>query len=114
MNKNPIFSKESDNMQNKLNELISSHNTLCDICEVFEKNDIAKQYFDYGRDEVLGSGNCSLASMYVIAILRMCDYIESHPEEDSDVEELQIKIYKLENENRRLVDKLKNISRILK
>lgn len=114
MNKKPILSKESNDMKNKLNELISSHNTLCDICEVFEKNDIAKQYFEYGRDEVLESGNCCLAQMYAIAILRMCDFIKDNSDEDSDIKKLRIKLYKLENENRKLLDKLKRIDILLR
>lgn len=109
----PIYIVEKQEMHNQLDRLIRSHNLACAICDIFENNKIAKQYFDYGKDEVLDSGNQSLSSMYVTAIFRMCDFIEEHSDEDStDIEELQIRIYNLENENRRLKSKLQQIKEL--
>lgn len=110
----PIFSKELEKMNDELNRLIRSHNMLCYICEVFEKNKTAKKYFDYSRTEVLDSGNQGLSTMYAVAIERMCEFIEDHQEDDdyNDVEKLHTKIYKLENENRRLNHKLQELKKL--
>lgn len=112
MNKNPILSKEAINMKERFSNLISSHNTLCAICEVFDKNDIAKQYFEYGKYEVLESGNAGLSQMYVVAITRMCEFIKEHSEENPDIDRLRLKLYALENKNRMLENKLNSIYKI--
>lgn len=108
----PIYGKEGEELERKISHLIGRHNVLCRIEEVFAKNKVATDYFEWARDEVINSGNQSLASMFVIAIEKMTEYIEDHQDdEDTDMNKLQSRIYSLEYENRKLKMKLENITK---
>lgn len=108
----PIYGKEGEELERKISRLIGRHNVLCRIEEVFTKNKIATDYFEWARDEVIDSGNQSLASMFVIAIEKMAEYIEDHQDdENTDVNKLHSRIYSLESENRKLKMRLENITK---
>ena len=110
----PIHHKEGEELKNTISRLIGRHNVLCRIEEVFAKNKIATDYFEWARDEVFDSGNQSLASMFVIAIEKMAEYIEDHQDdENTDVNKLQSRIYSLESENRKLNMRLENITKAI-
>ena len=83
-----IYSKESDELINTINSLISGNNAWEEIKEVFDTDKIGNKYFEDARKEVLESGNQGYSMMVVVALRNMCD-----------------RIYDLESENR----KLKNI-----
>ena len=85
----PIYSKQGEELKSTISNLISSHNTLCSIEEAFQKNKYAKQYFEDARREVLDSGNQSLAVMYAIAIENMSNFIEDNQEVNYEVSELR-------------------------
>jgi len=84
----PIYSKQGEELKSTISNLISSHNTLCSIEEAFQENKYAKQYFEDARQKVLESGNQSLAAMYAIAIENMSKFIEDSQEVDYEVSEL--------------------------
>lgn len=108
----PILHEESSRLERQYSSLIGRHNVLCSIEEVFVKNSTANLYFEKARDEVLESGNQSLASMFVIAIKNMAEYIKDNEnEEDTDKDSLLSKIYSLESENRKLKMKLESITK---
>lgn len=99
----PIYGKEGEELERKISHLIGRHNVLCRIEEAFANNKVATDYFEWARDEVIDSGNQSLASMFVIAIEKMTEYIEDHKDEDNtDVSKLYSRIYNLESKNRKL------------
>lgn len=107
----PIYGKEGQELEKTISRLIGRHNVLCDIEKVFAENEVASKYFEKARDEVLDSGNQSLASMFVIAIKNMAEFIEDHEDDEStDIDMLQSRIYSLESKNRRLKMKLENIA----
>lgn len=110
----PIYGKEGEELERKISHLIGRHNVLCRIEEVFDRNKTVREYFENAREEVLDSGNQSLASMFVIAIESMAEYIEDHENEDTtDVDKLQSRIYSLESENRKLKMRLENITKVV-
>lgn len=108
----PIHSKEGDELKNKINMLIGRHNVLCRVEEAFSKSKRATEYFERARDEVYESGNQSYASMLSIAIQTMANAIDDQ-EEDSDIDELQIRIWKLESENRKLKMALEEATKMI-
>ena len=108
---NPIYSTEENKIKSKINTLISSHNVLCDIMNVFDKNRIAHEYFESARYEVLESGNQSLSSMCVRAIDNMADDANENNKCDND--EVLTKIHSLERENRILKSKLESVMNVL-
>lgn len=109
----PIYGKEGQELETTISKLIGRHNVLCRIEEKFAENKIASEYFEKAREEVLDSGNQSLAVMFAIAIENMAEFIEDHEddEEITDIEKLKNRIYSLESENRKLKMKLKNITK---
>ena len=108
----PIYHEESNRLEKLYSSLIGRHSVLCSIEKVFTKNTTANLYFEKARDEVLESGNQSLASMFVIAIENMAEYIkDNEDEEDPDKDKLLSRIYSLESENRKLKMKLDNITK---
>ena len=112
---NPIYGSKSDEIMKLISKMISSHNTLCSVEDVFADNEIASKYFEEAEKEVLDSGNQSLASMFVIAIQNMAEYIKDceNSKEMSDVSELQCRIYKLESENRVLRSKINTVKKLI-
>ena len=72
----PIYGKEGQELERTISKLIGRHNVLCRIEQVFEENGIANMYFEKASEEVLNSGNQSLARMFVIAIENMAEFIE--------------------------------------
>lgn len=108
----PIYGKEGQELEKTISRLIGSHNVLCTIEEKFAENKVASEYFEKAREEVLDSGNQSLAVMFAIAIENMAEFIEDHEddEEITDVDKLQYRIYDLESENRKLKAKLDKIN----
>ena len=112
MPEEPIHHEESERIKRQYSSLISRHNVLCSIEDIFTKNATANLYFEKARDEVLDSGNQSLASMFVIAIENMAEYIkDNEDEDDQDKDILLSRIYSLESENRKLKMKLDNIAK---
>ena len=109
----PIYSKESDELKKLFNKLIGRHNVLCSIEKVFAEDEVANRYFEEAREEVLDSGNQSLASMFVIAIENMAKFIYDHENEETDIDRLKHRIYDLESENRKLKRKLDNINEVV-
>ena len=111
----PIYGKEGIALENTIGKLIGRHNVLCTVEEKFAENEIAKEYFERARDEVLDSGNQSYSVMLGIAIENMAEFIDDHREEEnnSDIEKLKSRIYALESENRKLKSTLDEINRIL-
>ena len=108
---NPIHGKESDELEKLYSKLIGRHNVLCAVEKVFEENKVANEYFEKAREEVLDSGNQSFASMLVIAIENMAEYIaDTEDGEVTDADILKMKLYELESENRKLKSKLDSIS----
>ena len=112
----PIYGKEGQELEKTISKLIGRHNVLCDIEKIFSENKVASEYFKKAKDEVLDSGNQSLAVMFVIAIRNMAEFIEDHEddEETTDVDKLKSQIYNLESENRKLKMKLDVISNAVK
>ena len=105
--------EEAQKIENTINSLIGRHNVLCRIEEAFCENDIANEYFENARNEVLDSGNSSLASMFSIAINNMASDIELlRKNDDNDyIYEIESKIRKLESENRKLITRIDNIKK---
>ena len=82
------------------------HRTL--ICQGF------CEYFEKAKDEVLDSGNQSLAVIFEIAIENMAEFIDDHKDDETtDVDKLRSRIYSLESENRKLKMKLENITKVI-
>ena len=100
-------------MEDELSHLVSSHNTLCQILEVFDKNKTANEYFKQASDEVLVSGNTGLGVMVIIALEKMCEVIEEYDEDKVTDEELRKKVAELEKENYVMSCQLVGIERIL-
>lgn len=108
----PIYGKEGQELENTISRLIGRHNVLCQIEEKFTENKIASEYFENAREEVLDSGNQSLAVMFAIAIENMAEFINDHEDDEiTDIDKLQSQIYSLESENRKLKMKLENITK---
>lgn len=112
MPEEPILSKESDELEKKISKLIGRHNVLCRVEEAFAKNERATEHFERAKDEVYASGNQSYASMLSIAIETMADAIDDQ-EEDPDIASLQIKIWTLESENRKLKMALEEVTKMV-
>ena len=110
----PIYGKEGQELEKTISRLIGRHNVLCKIEEKFTENKIASEYFENAREEVLDSGNQSLAVMFAIAIENMAEFIDDYKDEQAtDVDELKSRIYSLESENRKLKMKLENITKVV-
>ena len=109
----PIYGKEGQELEKTISRLIGRHNVLCTIEEKFTENKVASEYFEKAREEVLDSGNQSLAIMFAIAIENMAEFIEDHEDdyEKTDLDKLRSRIYNLESENRKLKMKLENITK---
>lgn len=108
----PIYGKEGQELEKTISRLIGRHNVLCKIEEKFTENKIASEYFENAREEVLDSGNQSLAVIFAIAIENMAEFIDDHEEDEiTDVDKLRSRIYSLESENRKLKMKLENITK---
>lgn len=108
----PIYGKEGQELENTISRLIGRHNVLCQIEEKFTGNKIASEYFENAREEVLDSGNQSLAIMFAIAIENMAEFINDHEDDEiTDIDKLRSQIYSLESENRKLKMKLENITK---
>lgn len=108
----PIYGKEGQELEKTISKLIGRHNVLCNIEKIFTENEIASEYFEKAKDEVLDSGNQSLAVMFEIAIENMAEFIDDHEDDETnDVDKLRIRIYSLESENRKLKMKLENITK---
>lgn len=106
----PIYGKEGQELEKTISKLIGRHNVLCNIEKIFAENEIASEFFEKAKDEVLDSGNQSLAVMFEIAIENMAEFINDHEEDETtDVDKLRSRIYSLESENRKLKMKLENI-----
>ena len=106
----PIYGKEGQELEKTISKLIGRHNVLCNIEKIFTENEIASEFFEKAKDEVLDSGNQSLAVMFEIAIENMAEFIDDHEEDETtDVDKLRSRIYSLESENRKLKMKLENI-----
>lgn len=113
---NPIYGKESEELENKIRHLIGRHNVLCRIEEAFKRNKVALAYFNEAREEVLESGNYSVASMYAIAIDGMSNRLndlEEDEKETADINILRNRIYLLEAQNRKLTTKIENITKVV-
>lgn len=84
----PIYGKEGDELKNKIGHLIGRHNVLCSIEKAFHDNRRALEYFEEARQEVLDSGNQSIAVMYEIAIENMAYAIMGYAirHDDGDIE----------------------------
>lgn len=109
----PIYGKEGQELEKTISRLIGRHNVLCKIEEEFTENKIASEYFENAREEVLDSGNQSLAVMFAIAIENMAEFIDDYKDEQAtDVDELKSRIYSLESENKKLKMKLENITKV--
>lgn len=111
-----IEMKESEELENKIGELIRSHNLLASITAVFEKDKYAKQAFEDAKEEVLASGNCSLSSMYAIALKNLIYKAKAYDKEETRNSEASLylnRIAELEKENRILKGKLDNIEAVL-
>ena len=110
----PIYGKEGQELEKTISRLIGRHNVLCKIEEKFTENKIASEYFENAREEVLDSGNQSLAVMFSIAIENMAEFIDDHKDDEiTDVDKLRSRIYSLESENRKLKMKLENITKVV-
>ena len=110
----PIYSKEGEELEKTISRLIGRHNVLCKIEEKFTENKIASEYFENAREEVLDSGNQSLAVMFAIAIENMAEFIGDYKDgEATDIDKLKSLIYSLESENRKLKMKLENITKVV-
>ena len=110
----PIYGKEGQELEKTISKLIGRHNVLCNIEKIFTENEIASEYFEKAKDEVLDSGNQSLAVMFEIAIENMAEFIDDHEEDETtDVDKLRSRIYSLESENRKLKMKLENITKVV-
>lgn len=109
---NPMSHEESQKIENIINRLVGRHNVLCRIEKVFYENEIANEYFEKAHNEVIDSGNASLASMFVIAIENMTEDIQRDKSSDT-IDSLYAKISFLESENRRLISKIESIKKII-
>lgn len=110
----PIYGKEGQELEKTISRLIGRHNVLCKIEEKFTENKIASEYFKNAREEVLDSGNQSLAVMFAIAIENMAEFIDDYKDDQAtDVDKLKSRIYSLESENRKLKMKLENITKVV-
>lgn len=110
----PIYGKEGQELEETISRLIGRHNVLCKIEEKFTENKIASEYFENARDEVLDSGNHSLAVMFAIAIENMAEFIDDYKDDEAtDIDKLKRRIYSLESENRKLKMKLENITKVV-
>lgn len=111
----PIYGKEGQELEKTISRLIGRHNVLCRIEKVFAENEIANKYFEKAKEEVLDSGNQSLAVMFEIAIENMTEFIGDHEDDETptDVDKLQYRIYNLESENRKLKMRLDNITKVV-
>lgn len=108
----PIYGKEGQELEKTISKLIGRHNVLCNIENIFAENEIASEYFEKAKDEVLDSGNQSLAVIFEIAIENMAEFIDDHKDDETtDVDKLRSRIYSLESENRKLKMKLENITK---
>lgn len=108
-------SEKSKYIHKTIDTLISSHNTFGYITELFDNDVTIMKYFEAAREEVIESGNSSLGVMMVIALKNMAERLRNLEKEtdDSDIEKLQFKIYKLESENRKLTARLNNITEVV-
>ena len=110
----PIYGKEGQELEKTIGKLIGRHNVLCSIEKVFSENEIANKYFEEAREEVLESGNASLATMFVIAIENMVEIIKDYEKDKmTDLDKLKSCIRSLELENRKLKMKLDNITKVV-
>ena len=108
----PMYGKEGQELEKTISKLIGRHNVLCNIEKIFSENEIASEFFEKAKDEVLDSGNQSLAVIFEIAIENMAEFIDDHEEDETtDVDKLRSRIYSLESENRKLKMKLENITK---
>ena len=111
---NPIYGKEGQELEKTISRLIGRHNVLCKIEEKFTENKIASEYFENAREEVLDSGNQSLAVMFAIAIENMAEFIDDYKDDETtDIDKLKSRIYSLESENRKLKMKLEDITKVV-
>ena len=109
----PIYSAESKDYHDKLSYLIGRHNMLCSIEKAFNDNQEALKCFNMATDEVLDSGNQSIASMFALAIERLSEKAEAYEEDNPNVSELKTMIRELEAENNNLRSKLNMIAELV-
>ncbi len=111
INRTNITEKEFNDIKNTLNSLISANNTLQRIIEVFNTDPIIKEYFDKAEEEVLESGNQSLASMMCIALENMAYDIKDYRKYEVSDEAGIIEHLKAENTHlREKYNKLKTLT----
>lgn len=109
-----ILSREGKEYQDKLSMLIGRHNVLCSIEKAFNNNPEALRCLNEATDEVLGSGNQSVSSIFVRAIELMAEKIEDYREDaNTDVDELRARIRTLEAENKTANMKLDMINQLV-
>lgn len=114
----PMYSKESDELNKTINRLISGYNCFTSVQNAFEKDSTASFWLEKARDEMMESGNCGLGTTYAVAIDLMCDQIRLGDDmekelSDENLFKLHSKISDLERENRILKRQLEGIKDIL-
>lgn len=104
----PIYTEEQKRHNDEYDRLVGRHNLLCVIERTFANNEVASRYYEEAKTEVLDSGNCSMGSIFAIAIKNMARDIHEN-EEDNDIDKLYSKIHELQSENRQLKQALNDI-----
>ena len=105
-----ILLQEQKEMSICITDLIARHNMLCEIEEVFRRNGTAKEYLDNAAEEILESGNQSIALKYVQAIKNMVVDIDDYECSERDNDTLISRAFDLRRENQILKAKLNRVA----
>ena len=116
MNNNKIDMDTRKKLETFIDKTIIRSNSFCYIEEVFDKNEIAKNFLNKARKELDKFYTISEARVFSNAICKMADDIESIKKETSvsDIESLSVKIRELEDENKLLKSSLESIYNLSK
>ena len=112
-----MYKQESDALKNTISSLVSGNNAWEFTLKFFSNDKIGKKYFEDAKQEVLDVNSISYSAIVIIALENMSERIQDaidYENHNTDIDALHSKIYKLESENRKLTNKIKEIEEILK
>ena len=105
-----INTNKSAEMQRELSMLIARSNALCQIEEEFERNKIAKEYYNQIISEV---GTAGTGTIIAAVLSQMAFDLQYYQEEETRENKRLPELNKLRSENRKFSSQLEAITKII-
>lgn len=118
----PIYCPDSDNLQDVIKALISSHNAWCEFEKLIKEIPILKEKCEEEREDMLRGGNCSAVSYKISALRELLYDLKCYKEDEEkrlldntqdNVNKLKKQIKDLEKDNKELRSQLDAVKRII-